>query len=140
MKRDSKKDYSELFQKIAFVQPQEGFEQGILNSIHKLQKRRLFAKQSFYALISCASFVGIISSVMFALKALSSSGVYQYVSLLFSDIETLSYLKEFTLSIAESLPFLKIALVFVVVAVFIWSLLKAIKIHGYKEIYTTQVA
>jgi hypothetical protein len=140
MERDSKRDYSEIFQKATYVEPRDGFEQSMLDGIHKLEKRRFFVKQSLYALISCASFAGVIGSVIFALKALSSSGIYDYVSLLFSDIETLSYLKEFTLSIAESLPFLELAFVFAIVAVFIWSLLKTIKAHGYKEIYTTQIA
>jgi hypothetical protein len=140
MKRDSKSDYSELFRKVAYIEPQEGFEQSILNAVHGLQKRRLMVKQGLYAFISCASFVGIVGSVAITLKALSVSGVYQYISLLFSDIETLSYLKEFTLSIAETLPFMKLAIVCAVLAIFIWSLLKTIKTYGYKQTFTTQIA
>jgi hypothetical protein len=74
-----KRDYVELFQKITYAEPRQGFEQSIINRINKIQERKLFIKEMFYAFISIISFVGVISSVVYTLKALSTSGVYQYI-------------------------------------------------------------
>ena len=135
-----RRDYDELFQLATKVDPDIGFEQGIMDSIHRIQKRRVAIKQGFYAILSFVSFFGGIASIIYALRALSSSGVYEYISLLFSDLETLSYFKEFALSVAESMPILNITLVFAILSLFTWSLLKIIKTHGNKEIYRSQVA
>lgn len=110
-----------------------GLEQYIIKKIYKLENRKLFIKQSIYGVLSFGSFIGVISSGVYAVKTLAISGVYNYISLLFSDIQALSYWKELSLSIAESLPFLAIAICFGICALFLWSILKTVKIHEFKK-------
>lgn len=108
-------------------------EQDIIKKIYKIRKKKLFILQSIYGFISIGSFIGIISSGIYALKTLANSSVYEYISLLFTDIETLSYWKELSFSITESFPFLAIASCLAICGIFLWSLLKTVRIQTFKS-------
>ena len=110
-----------------------GLEQNIINKINKIEKRKLFVKQSIYGLVSLISFAGIIPAVSYVLKSLSTSGLYEYISLIFSNTETLAYWKELSLSILESMPFLGLAMGLGVLGIFLWSLLKTLNIQVMKR-------
>lgn len=111
-----------------------GLEKDIINKIHRLERRGLIFEQGMYATVSFASFFGIIYSSIYVFKNVVSSGIYNYISLIFSDIEVLTYWKELSLSILESLPFLGLAIGFMVLGIFIWSLLKTAKIQVMKNL------
>ena len=116
-----------------YNQKLNGLELTIINKINKLERRKMLKKESVYALISIISFLSIIPSMIYLFNMLSSSGLYSYISLIFSDIETLSYWKELSFSILESLPFFGIAIVLGMSGIFLWSLLKTLRIQIVKS-------
>lgn len=111
-----------------------GLEKDIINKLHKLEKRELLLRQGMYSTISFISFFGIIYSSMYVYNNVASSGISSYLSLIFSDIEALTYWKELSLSILESLPFLGFTVGFAVLGVFLWSLVKTARIQTLKNL------
>lgn len=110
-----------------------GLEQDIISKIRKLERKGLFIKQSIFGAVALVSFAGIIPSGLYIAKALSTSGLSGYLSLMFSDVGALSYWKELALSILESLPFLGLAIGLGVTGLFLWSLLKTVRIQVMKN-------
>ncbi len=108
----------------------QGLEYDIISRINLIKRRRLLVKQGFYGLVSLFSFAGIIFSVDYIAKYISTSGIYGYIDLVLSDFQTLVYWKELSLSILESLPFLGFAVGFAVLGIFLWSTLKTFRIQS----------
>lgn len=116
-----------------YAQVSSGLEKEIINKIYKIEKRRLFIKQSLYEGLSLVSFIGIIPATAYIYNTLSTSGLFSYISLVFTNIEALAYWKELLLSILESLPFLGLALCLGALGIFLWSILKTLKIQVMKN-------
>ena len=107
-------------------------EKSIILNIHNLEKRSMILEQGLYGLVSLCSLGGLIATVLYINKIISASGTYEYISLIFSDIQALTYWRELLLSVADSLPFLGLAMLFGVGALFLWSILKTFKIQIFK--------
>ena len=107
----------------------QGLELDIINKINKIKRRKLLLKQGFYSLISLLSFTGVIFSVKYIASYVATSGIYGYIELVFSDFKALSYWKELSLSILESLPFFGLAIGLGILSIFLWSMLKTFKIQ-----------
>jgi hypothetical protein len=116
-----------------YLQNLPGLEQDIIKELHKLERRRLFFKQGIYELISIISFLSIIPATVYIVDSFSTSGIYEYISLIFTNIETLSYWKELSLSLLESIPFLGLAIGFGVLGIFLWSMVRALDAHRMKN-------
>jgi len=112
---------------------QRGLEQEIIYKINKLERKRLVFKQGVYELISLISFIGIIPAVIYIVNSFSNSGAYEYMTLVFSDIETLIYWKELMFSILESMPFLALALGLGILAIFLWSIFRTVRLQLLKN-------
>lgn len=110
-----------------------GLEQIIIKKVRKLDKRSYFLKQIFYLLISTLSLLGIAHSFTYILNLISESGLYQYITLIFSNTEVLSNWKELSLSILESVPFLGLAMILGSIGVFLWSIFRSLKIQVLKN-------
>ena len=102
--------------------------QNIWNSIIVQNKRIARLKLWAFSSIGLASLIGLIPAWHLLSNNLTQSGFYEYFSLAFSNGSSLlSYWKEFTLSIAESLPVMSIVLSLSLVFVFFLSLKFATK-------------
>lgn len=97
-------------------------ESHIIQLIKSKSVRRARNKRMIFGTISIFSLVGIVLSVIRAVKYMSESGAYEYISLIFSDTAALVHWREFAMTLAETIPFVSLTLIFGILAVFAWSL------------------
>ncbi len=114
---------------LEYVKPSQNLETKIINRISLLQRRRLFIKQSVYSLITVPSLIGSIYLGNYSAKAFIESGVYEYLSLIVSNINVIVYWKDLSLTIIESLPFLELSIFLGFCGLCLWSLSKIMKIQ-----------
>lgn len=118
----------EKFLKITQIEPPERLLRNILAQIELKQRQTARTKLALWGGLSLASFISIIPASLYTISEFSRSGFYQYFSLLFSDGGVaLMYWKEFSLSLAESIPVLATAAILLALFVFLESTLLAIK-------------
>ena len=106
------------------LKPSKELRQKILFSINKEEIQR--AKTYFLVSMTTAlvSIFGLIFSVRFMVQEFYQSSFYSYLSLIFSDPNTLvSYWKELSMSLLETLPILGITISLIAV----YSLLVSIR-------------
>lgn len=121
------------------VEVPENLSEKIINRIGLVEKRFARTRLVFFGALALASVIAFIPALKYLINDFSNSGFYQYLSLIFSDSEViLASWREFSLSLAESLPFLSIAALFSVIFALLWSLkltFKNIKIAFYQFNY-----
>lgn len=108
-------------------------EKDIIRKIHKLQRRKILVRQIGYGFLSVGSLVGIISAALYVKNIILTSGVYEYLSLLFSDSTILVYWKELSFTVVESLPFLGLAALCGTGALFLWSAVRTRELQTFKK-------
>jgi hypothetical protein len=97
--------------------------QNIWHNIVIRNKRNTLLRLWAFSVAGLASFIGFIPALKALLNDLTQSGFYEYLSLAFSNGSSVSsYWKEFSLSIAESLPTMSIILSLSLVFIFFLSL------------------
>ena len=110
------------------LKPSKELRQKILFSINKEEVRR--AKVYFFVSITTASasVFGLIFSVRFMIQEFYQSSFGSFLSLIFSDPNTLaSYWKELSMSLLETLPILGITISLIAVCAFLVSLRTLVK-------------
>ena len=118
---------TKIFQKAKY-ESEPNLAGNLWNTIITREKRSTKIKLWVFASFGLASLVAIIPVFEVLLKDLARSGFYEYFSLIFSDgSSVLSYWKEFTLSLAESLPVESMIFTLSLVFVFLLSLRFAMK-------------
>ncbi len=122
-----KKNYNQLFQ--IEVDNYEGLENDIMNSINAIKHRNMLIKQILYSSVSIISLLGLVYSGNYVFNLLINSGIYEYMSLVFVNMQVLAYWKELSYSIIESLPFFELAILMGLISIFMWSLRKITKIQ-----------
>ncbi len=122
-----KKNYNQLFQ--IEVANYEGLENDIMNSINVVKHRNMLIKQILYSSVSIISLLGLVYSGNYVFNLLINSGIYEYMSLVFVNMQVLAYWKELSYSIIESLPFFELAILMGLISIFMWSLRKITKIQ-----------
>lgn len=126
------KDFRDLSNYMNIVEPPNGLFQAIFLAIQERKKRNAKLRVFSLGFVSIFSFVAVFPIFSSISNSFSESGFYNYLSLVFSgDIVVLtSFWKEFMFSLMESAPFLGIALLLSVVAMFLWSSNKVAKNIG----------
>ena len=114
-------DLTKAFQKASYY-PESRLSGSILLVISAKERKSARIKLWAYSIIGAFSFAGLFPSVKLLLSQFSQSGFYQYLSLAFSDSRAVSYWKEITLSITESIPMTSLILSLALVFIFILSL------------------
>ncbi len=109
------------FQK-ALYYPESRLSDNILFNISNRNKRNSSVALWAYGTIGAFSFVGFFASAKILFTDFIQSGFYEYLSLAFSDIRSISSWKEIALSIVESLPMASLLLSLGLVFVFVLSL------------------
>lgn len=95
---------TEIFQEIKY-ESSIGLNEKIWNTIKINEKRNSQVKLWIFSSLGFISFVGLIPTFKLLLNDLTQSGFYEYLSLVFSDTNTLLlYSKELFFSLVESLP------------------------------------
>ena len=117
-----------LFNVLEEKTPPAHLEGAISKRVSELASRQKKQRFVFSALLSLASFAGIVEAIIRLVQSATKSGFSQYLSLLFSDSSIFfSYWKEFGLSLLESLPLVSITLLLSVALVFLWSGARVLK-------------
>lgn len=105
--------------------PQKDLELSIISRIKKEERKSSIVHSWTTGTIAIMSCISLVPSFIYLGKSVQTSGFYDFVSLSFSEgISLLSYWKEFSLSLAESLPFLGLIVLLALLAIFVWSLSK----------------
>jgi len=121
------KDLIKIFNKAKYVE-NENLVESIWQKIILRNKRIIRVKIFMFSLLGITSIIGIIPAFKAMLSDLTQSGVYEYVSLAFSNNGVIfSYWKEILLSVAEALPVMSIILSLSLVFVLFLSLKNATK-------------
>lgn len=108
------------------INPPAELENIIFTRIREEARRSARMRFIGTTLLSLGSFISLIPSFMYFMQNIRTSGFYDYLSLFFSDTATLaSYWKEFSLSLAESLPFFALTLCLALAGICIWSASRA---------------
>ena len=110
------------------IEADSSLAQNIWDSIIARNKRVARFKLWAFSSVSLASLIGFIPAWHLISNDLAQSGIYEYLSLAFSNGSSFfAYWKEFVLSIAESLPTISIALSLSLIFIFFLSLRFATK-------------
>ncbi len=110
------------------IEADSSLAQNIWDSIIARNKRVARFKLWAFSSVSLASLIGFIPAWHLLSNDLAQSGIYEYLSLAFSNGSSFfAYWKEFVLSIAESLPTISIALSLSLIFIFFLSLRFATK-------------
>ena len=105
------------------IEADSSLAQNIWDSIIARNKRVARFKLWAFSSVSLASLIGFIPAWHLLSNDLAQSGIYEYLSLAFSNGSSFfAYWKEFVLSIAESLPTISIALSLSLIFIFFLSL------------------
>jgi len=102
------KNLVEIFKKAKY-KPEPKLALAIFSTIEKQSERMAQIKLWSLAFIGFFSLTGLIPAFQMLLSDLSHSGLYEYFSLIFSDGGSMvSYWKELSFSVAESIPTMSI--------------------------------
>ena len=100
----------------------------IIFRIQKIERNSSIRGFIVFSSISLASLFGAFYSFSYLLNNFKESGIYSYLSLVFSENTGIVYYwKELTMSIVEALPLLGLSLFLFVIAIFVWSSVHAIR-------------
>ncbi len=88
-----------------------------------------------YGVLSVVSLGASVASGVYLFSELSQAGVFQFVALAFQDMTVLTYSKELSLSIVESLPILGFAFLLATVLSSGIALLRFVKSRAQNSLY-----
>ncbi|MBU6431075.1 MAG: hypothetical protein KGJ58_02540 [Patescibacteria group bacterium] len=121
-------NYEKLFQTLERFEPSRKLFSLVTARIYLAQRRSARIRLIFGGMMAIASFAAIVSSFQYAIREFYQSGFYEYFSFLLSDSGyVLSSWKEFSVSLAESLPLTSITIFLAAVFAFLVSAKLAIK-------------
>lgn len=118
------------------IEPSENLKVSILNRIQTEERKQALYRIVFSSAISLASVSTIVFFVNNIIKDAYTSGLSQYLSLLFSDgASVLSYWQSYLMSIIESLPIIPITITVASIWVFMWSVNSILEINNRIKFY-----
>jgi len=118
-----RKDFEKIFNKLDKIEPPADLVDKILTRIALAKKRQTLCRVTLGLALSVASGIAIFASLINIGQVLNTSGFFQYLSLVQSDSGLLLVLwKDFSLSLAETLPVLSLTLLMTTVWIFLQSL------------------
>ena len=105
------------------IDPPAKLRTNILISIGREERRRTRVFLSVFAAAVPLSILGIVFSIQYMFQGFYQSSFYSYFTLLLSDPDiVLTYWKDFSLSIAESVPFMGITVSLVTIILLLISI------------------
>ena len=116
---------------LARVELPAGLFADVLARVHAEQAKA--ARRTFFVFVGVVSFsfVAMIPALWYLYRSVTESGIFQYMTLIFSDSAmALTYWREFSLLIAESLPLVGLVAFLSAAGLFLWSFRKALGARG----------
>ncbi len=99
------KDYQRLFQGLVGPSVPAGLQDSILLRINREARYTSLVRLAVFVPLALISSVAVVASFQYLVHETAQSGLSEYISIIFSDGDTmLSYWKEFLLSLAEAAP------------------------------------
>jgi hypothetical protein len=119
---DIEDKYEKLFGYANLVEPPKGLEEQIFNFIGKEEKRLAKIRTWAFGGGTAVSFGFSLWAVIYLIKDFNQTGFWQYFSLIFSENGVmLTYWRELSFSLAESLPITSLIIFLIAIAFLIWS-------------------
>jgi hypothetical protein len=124
----SMKKQENLYTIFTEVSPPHGLYEAILRRVALAERRHARISVGFFGFATFVLGAALVPAIQYAITQLYASGFYDYFSLLFSDSSfALTYWREFSLSLVESLPALALLLVIPLVVALVWSLRRTVQ-------------
>ncbi len=102
------------------------FVNSIILKLDQKDREKSKIKTLGLSFISMVSLIVSIPVIFQVIASFTQSGIYNYLSLIFSDSDVaIIYWKEILVTLVESIPTISIISLLVILAVFAWSTLKA---------------
>ncbi|KKU78576.1 MAG: hypothetical protein UY04_C0033G0012 [Parcubacteria group bacterium GW2011_GWA2_47_7] len=109
---DMKSTYQELFQRLPRAEAPEALYQSVLTSVDKIRIRAMRIKFALFSFLGLGAGISLVPLTSSAVTQAIESGFVDYASLALSDSAViLSYWKEFSITLIESLPILGITMI-----------------------------
>lgn len=113
--------------KQAKYQPESRLSGDIWRVISIRERRTSILKSWSYGFVGVLSFIFLIPTINSLITQFAQSGFYQYLSLAFSDIGSISlYWKEFMSSLVEAIPATSLMLTFILFFILLVSFKRAV--------------
>jgi Na+-transporting NADH:ubiquinone oxidoreductase subunit NqrE len=107
----------QIFKHLKIIAPPSNLERIILTRVSFIVRRRF----AFRGLLALGAFSGVIWSLPLIGVAITESGFYSYLSLFISDSGlALTYWRELSLTLVESIPLFTLIIFFGLVTFFFW--------------------
>jgi len=104
----------------------KGFVDSVILKVNQKDSERSKVKTLGLGFVSMLSLIASIPIIYQVIASFTQSGIYNYLSLIFSDSDVIIvYWKEILVTLAESVPTISIISLLAILAVFAWSTLKA---------------
>ena len=117
--------------KLFSYEPDSGLFNAIVVRIDMERVRRAKRRFAFFAISSTLSIGAFILAIQYAIAEFAKSEFIQYFSLIFSDgTSLLSYWKQFSFVLAESIPLMSVALLLSIALITLYSLRNLLKDFG----------
>jgi hypothetical protein len=133
---DMEEKYKKLLGSINLVEPPKGLAGRVLAMISMEEKRMAKVRTWIFGSASVASFGLSLWAVIYLVESVKQSGFWQYFSLIFTDKVALTYWRELSLSLVESLPIVSVIVFLAAVGFFIWSFSKAVEKNSHAFLLT----
>lgn len=109
--------------KLNTISPRLDLESDIIQTVFRKNARNITIKFWTSVTVGVASIIGIVPAVRAMASALTQSGFYEYLTLLFSNGGMLSrYSSDLVIALGESVPGVSITIFLFVFVVLLWSL------------------
>lgn len=116
-------DYTKLLSHLPSGSPSTNLTTKILGRVYLYEENRIKNQRSLWAGIGILSSLSTVWLSIYTYNHLIQSGFSQYASLIFSEKVTLiTYAKDFSAVLLESLPIMATASLFFTLAVCMWSI------------------
>jgi hypothetical protein len=114
------------------IEPPIDLEQRILRRINLLVVRRARTRLAVFGFLATGSLASLLYVLVIIGRSLLQSSFYQYLQLLWSDQTIwLTYWRELSWSLLESLPVLGLTIILAIGGLFLWSILKVLENNNY---------
>lgn len=122
------KTYRNFFESISQIEPKKELYYFILAKIEAKKRMSAKIRLMLFGGMAVISAVSSVPSIAFLVNEFNQSGFFKYVSLVFSDGQSLvTYWKEFSVILIEAMPAFWMATTLTLTLLFFWSVSSAFK-------------
>ena len=110
------------------IEPAEGLYGAVMERIAYAKRRQARIRSGVFGALAIVSGAALVPAFQYTAEQFYASGFYDYFTLVFSDRGfVLTYWRQFSLSLIESLPSLALLLVLPIVGLLVYSIRRAVQ-------------